>query len=159
MVIQWEAEASFCLLLLSSGFLLPGLSSAGRSGRCKNSSSSRFASNHSTPTYCSREAELSGTIEEVSTVICSTRMLPWRQRTVLDGLTLGNVPLSHLGSKVTATVRTLNIVGIFRRQDGRQVCGVSTFGNYPLDLSSLAEGADERFMLLSPVALPWSFSL
>lgn len=86
-------------------------------------------------------------------------MLPRRQRTVLDGLTLGNVPLSHLGSKVTATVRTLDIVGIFCRQDGRQVGGVSTFGNYPLDLASLAEGADERFMLLSPVALPWSFSL
>lgn len=120
MVIQWEAEASFCLLL-KSGFLLSGFSSAGRSGRCKNSSSSCFASNHSTPAYCSREAELSGTIEEVYTVVCSTGMLPWRQRTVLDGLTLGNVPLSHLGSKVTATVWTLNIVGIFCRQDGRQV--------------------------------------
>ena len=86
-------------------------------------------------------------------------MLPWRQRAVLDGLTLRNVPLCHLGSKVAATVRTLNIVWIFCRQDGRQVGGVSTLGNYLLDLSSLTEGTDERFVLLFPVALPRRFSL
>lgn len=121
MVIQWEAEVSFCLLLLSNGFLLSDFSSAGRCGACKSFHSSCFASNHSTPTYCWREAELSETNEEASTVVYSTVMLPWRRRTVLDGLTLRNVPLSHLGSKLTATVRTLNIVWIFCKQDVRQV--------------------------------------
>lgn len=74
-----------------------------------------------TPTYCLREAEAFWTIEEVSIVVCSTVVLSWRRRTVLDGLTLGDVPLCHLGSKVAATVRALNIVWIFYRQDGRQV--------------------------------------
>lgn len=86
-------------------------------------------------------------------------MLPWRWRPVLNGLTLGNVPLRHLGSKVAAAVRTLNIIRIFCRQDGRQVCGVSTFGNYLLDLSGLTERTDEGLVLLSPVALLRRFSL
>lgn len=97
------------------------LSSAGRSGICKSVSSFCSASNDSVPTYCSREAEAFWTIKEVSTVVCSTIVLSWRRRTVLDGLTLGDVPLCHLGSKVAATVRALNIVWIFYRQDGRQV--------------------------------------
>lgn len=135
------------------------LSSAGRSGICKSFSSFCSASNYPTPTYCSREAEAFWTIEEVSTVVCSTVVLSWRRRTVLDGLTLGDVPLCHLGSKVAATVRALNIVWIFYRQDGRQVWGVSTLGNHLLELSSLTEGTDEGFMLLSPVALPRRFGL
>lgn len=152
-----EAQASFCLLLLCNESVLADFSSAGRFGDVKVLVLSAL-----------HQIILPFTAEEKQgflnypggfTVVCSTVVLPWRWRTVLDGLTLGNVPLSHFGSKVAATVRTLNIVWIFCRQDGRQVCGVSTFGNYLLDLSSLTEGTDERFMFLSPVALPRRFRL
>lgn len=113
---MWEAEASFCLPLLSNGSLLTDLSSAGRCGRCKS-----FSSILHQIILLPFLAEEKQSLLRLPTVVHSTVMLPWRWRPVLNGLTLGNVPLSHLGSKVAATVRTLNIIWIFCRQDGRQV--------------------------------------
>lgn len=59
--------------------------------------------------------------EAVSATVCSAVMPPWRWRTILDGLTLRYVAFSHLGSKVAAAMRTLHVVWVFCRQDGRQV--------------------------------------
>lgn len=86
-------------------------------------------------------------------------MLPRRGRAALDGLTLGHMSLSHLGGKAAAAVRTLDVVWVFHRWDGRQVGGVATFGDDLLGLSCLAQGLDETLVLLSPVALPRSFGL
>lgn len=106
--------ASFRVLLLSNSFLLPNFSRAvwcksfGRFLLC-------FISKYSCPIYCCREADASKLFEEVSAIAYSTVVLSWRWWTVSDGLTLGNMSLSYLGSKVTATVRTLDIVWVFCR--------------------------------------------
>lgn len=89
----------------------------------------------------------------VSALLCSAAVLPWRWGTVPDGLALGDVPLGHLGCKVTAAVGTLDVVRVLHGGNGGQLRGVSPFGDDLLDLPGLAEGADEGLVLLSPVVL------
>lgn len=71
--------------------------------------------------YCCREARPPELSKAGSATVCSAVVPPRGWGAVLDGLTLRNVSFSHLGSKVAAAVRTLDIVWVLHRQDGGQV--------------------------------------
>lgn len=83
-----------------------------------------------------------------------TVVLSWRAEDGSWWSYTEDVPLCHLGSKVAATVRADLSLDFLQAGLGGRSEGVSTFGNHLLELYEPDGGADEGFMLLSPVALP-----